>query len=173
MLRWLRSLWRSVLSLLGFDAQPKRKKLPPKSAQPAPRRAQPKAKKAADDPRVHVRYAPSIDGDPDPGEVVWAWVPFEDDPSQGKDRPVLIVGIRGNSLVAIPLTSKQKDRAPQVSVGEGAWDRERRTSYARVDRLLELAPADVRREGAIMPRDRFDAVVRALREWHGDAVIAR
>jgi PemK-like, MazF-like toxin of type II toxin-antitoxin system len=169
MLRWLRTLWRFVRSLLGLDAQPKRKKLAPTSA---PRRAQPKAKKAAD-PRVHVRYAPSIDGDPDPGEVVWAWVPFEDDPSRGKDRPVLIVGVRGNSLVAIPLTSKQKDRAPQVSVGEGAWDRERRTSYARVDRLLELSPADVRREGAIMPRDRFDAVVRALREWHGDAVIAR
>ena len=37
------------------------------------------------------RYAPEIDGEPDPGEVVWAWVPYEDDPSQGKDRPVLLL----------------------------------------------------------------------------------
>ena len=37
-------------------------------------------------------YAPEIDGEPDPGEVVWAWVPYEDDPSQGKDRPVLVLG---------------------------------------------------------------------------------
>ena len=37
-------------------------------------------------------YAPEPDGQPDPGEVVWGWVPFEDDPSQGKDRPVLLVG---------------------------------------------------------------------------------
>ena len=36
-------------------------------------------------------YAPDPDGDPDPGEIVWTWVPFEDDPSQGKDRPVLVV----------------------------------------------------------------------------------
>ena len=33
-------------------------------------------------------YAPENDGQPDPGEVVWAWVPYEDDPTLGKDRPV-------------------------------------------------------------------------------------
>jgi len=38
---------------------------------------------------VQFEYTPHLDGDPDPGEVVWTWVPYEDDPSQGKDRPVL------------------------------------------------------------------------------------
>ena len=42
-------------------------------------------------------YAPEIDGEPDPGEVVWGWVPYEDDPSQGKDRPVLLIGRSGSS----------------------------------------------------------------------------
>src|SRR3954468_725955 len=37
-------------------------------------------------------YAPKADGRPDPGEVVWAWVPYEEDPTQGKDRPVLVIG---------------------------------------------------------------------------------
>lgn len=32
-------------------------------------------------------YAPVANGRPDPGEVVWAWVPYEEDTSQGKDRP--------------------------------------------------------------------------------------
>ena len=32
---------------------------------------------------ITVSYAPEPDGDADPGEVVWAWVPFEDDPTQG------------------------------------------------------------------------------------------
>ena len=41
------------------------------------------------------RYAPEADGEPDPGEVVWAWVPYEDDPSQGKDRPVLLLDTAG------------------------------------------------------------------------------
>ena len=36
-------------------------------------------------------YAPEVDGEPDPGEVVWGWVPYEDDPSQGKDRPVILL----------------------------------------------------------------------------------
>ncbi len=34
-----------------------------------------------------ISYEPEADGLPDPGEVVWGWVPFEEDPSQGKDRP--------------------------------------------------------------------------------------
>ena len=42
--------------------------------------------------RVTPEYAPDRDGEPDPGEVVWAWVPYEEDPEQGKDRPVVIVG---------------------------------------------------------------------------------
>lgn len=172
MFRWLFGLVRSLLSLLGLGKKPAKKRLP--KGQDAPR-AQPRAKPARDSEpgKVQVRYAPSLDGDADPGEVVWTWVAFEDDPSQGKDRPVLIIGTRGGSLIAVPLTSKQKDRAPQVSVGEGPWDRERRTSYARVDRLIEVDPSRVRREGAIMPRERFDAVIRAVREWHGPSVIAR
>lgn len=34
---------------------------------------------------MHIAYAPHPDGEPDPGEIVWSWVPYEDDPSQGKD----------------------------------------------------------------------------------------
>src|SRR6476469_6178015 len=41
------------------------------------------------------RYAPEADGEPDPGEVVWAWVPYEEDASQGKDRPVLLLDTAG------------------------------------------------------------------------------
>ena len=45
------------------------------------------------DPRtpVEITYAPRLDDDPDPGEVVWAWVPFEEDITRGKDRPVLVL----------------------------------------------------------------------------------
>ena len=40
-------------------------------------------------------YSPDTDGEADPGEVVWAWVPYEDDPAQGKDRPVLLIARDG------------------------------------------------------------------------------
>ncbi len=118
---------------------------------------------------VRIVYAPDRDGDPDPGEVVWAWVPYEDDPAQGKDRPVLVIGYdgRGGRLVAVPLSSKdpahKRDAREWVAVGSGAWDRERRESFANADRVLRYAPQDVRREGAALPRDRFDAVVAMAR----------
>jgi len=115
--------------------------------------------------QLTVEYSPCLDGDPDPGEVVWTWVPYEDDPSQGKDRPVVIIGRRGDMLAGVPLTSKRHDNEPQVLVGVGAWDREGRPSYAKLERLLEVDPAKVRREGAILPRKAFDAVVDGVRRF--------
>jgi hypothetical protein len=112
---------------------------------------------------VTVEYTPCLDGDPDPGEVVWTWVPYEDDPSQGKDRPVVIVGRRGSALVGVALTSKRHVNERQVAVGTGPWDHESRPSYAKVDRVLEVDAAGVRREGAVLSRAHFDDVVAALR----------
>ena len=112
---------------------------------------------------VRVEYTPCLDGDPDPGEVVWTWVPYEDDPSHGKDRPVVIVGRRGAALVGVALTSKRHDNERQVPVGTGPWDRESRPSYAKLDRILQIDPGAVRREGAVLSRARFDAIVAALR----------
>jgi len=115
-------------------------------------------------------YAPEQDGQPDPGEVVWAWVPYEDDPSQGKDRPVLVVARAGTTLQCLMLTSKDHDRDEAdearygrywMDVGTGDWDRERRPSEVRLDRLLTLDEAEVRREGAALDRAMFDAVVAA------------
>ena len=122
-----------------------------------------------------VSYAPRADGRPDPGEVVWGWVPYEDDPRQGKDRPVLLVGARGGELLGLMLTSKDHDRDAEqeahwgrhwMDVGSGAWDREGRPSEVRLDRLIRLAPSAVRREGAALDRATFDRVVAAARQHH-------
>jgi hypothetical protein len=40
---------------------------------------------------VTTSYAPDRDGAPDPGEVVWTWVPYVENDGRGKDRPVLIL----------------------------------------------------------------------------------
>ena len=121
-----------------------------------------------------LRYAPRADGRPDPGEVVWTWVPYEDDPSQGKDRPVLVIGEEGGQLLALQLTSRDHDAdAGQehrsgrewMDVGTGAWDAQRRPSEVRLNRLLRIDPADVRREGAALPRATFDAVLEAAQPY--------
>lgn len=120
-------------------------------------------------------YDPHDDGRPDPGEIVWTWVPYEDDPSQGKDRPVLLIGRQGRDLLGLYLTSKDHDRdAAQeahagrfwMDVGAGAWDRRARPSEVRLDRLLVIDPASVRREGATIAAAQFDAVVAAARTAH-------
>jgi hypothetical protein len=121
-------------------------------------------------------YAPEPDGQPDPGEVVWAWVPYEDDPTQGKDRPVLVLALTDDGhVVGLSLTSQDHDRdaAQEASrgrqwmdVGTGDWDRERRPSEARLDRLLRLPLDHVRREGAALDESVFRAVVAAAGRHH-------
>jgi hypothetical protein len=120
------------------------------------------------------RYAPTADGLPDPGEVVWTWVPYEDDPSQGKDRPVLVIGEEGDELLALALTSKDhdsdaaqehRDGREWMDIGTGSWDTRRRPSEVRLNRLLRIDPADVRREGAALDRATFDAVLRAAQPY--------
>ncbi|WP_394161446.1 type II toxin-antitoxin system PemK/MazF family toxin [Galactobacter valiniphilus] len=116
--------------------------------------------------RLNPVYSPEPDGQPDPGEVVWAWVPYEEDHSQGKDRPVLIVGRNGGLLLALMLTSKDHTREHDrdyIDVGTGAWDRQGRPSEAKLDRVLQLDESSVRREGAVLSRERFEAVAHALR----------
>jgi hypothetical protein len=49
-------------------------------------------------------------------------------------------------------------------VGVGAWDGQHRVSYAKLDRILTIDPARVRREGAVLEERRFDQLVDALRE---------
>ncbi|ORB87234.1 growth inhibitor PemK [Mycobacterium kansasii] len=110
-------------------------------------------------------YAPDLDGRANPGEIVWTWVVYEDDPTRGKDRPVLVVGRNRNILLGLMLSS-QEDRGTDrdwVGIGSGDWDYEGRQSWVRLDRVLDVPEESIRREGAILPRDIFDVVAARLR----------
>jgi hypothetical protein len=85
---------------------------------------------------------------------------------------VLLVGHNGPYLLAVMLTSK--DRVPAatasadyVDLGVGGWDRQARPSEALLDRVLQIRPQDIRREGAVLDRKPFDAVAAGLRRRHG------
>lgn len=119
-------------------------------------------------------YAPENDGQPDPGEVVWAWVPYEEDTTQGKDRPVVLLGQDGDLWLALQLTSVDHDRDAEqeagegrfwMDVGSGAWDSKGRASEVRLNRLLRLPASGLRREGAALDQQTFEAVVRAAGEY--------
>lgn len=115
-----------------------------------------------------IEYSPDLDGLADPGEVVWAWVPFEEDPGQGKDRPMLVVGRYRRRLLAMMLSSKGHDDHPDwLSLGAGAWDRDARPSYLRLDRIFALDEDDIRREGSILEPESFVQVAAELIRLHG------
>ncbi len=110
-------------------------------------------------------YAPDLDGQADPGEIVWTWVVFEDDPTRGKDRPVLVVGRDQKTLLGLMLSSQSyhSDDQTWVAIGTGSWDYEGRPSWVRLDRVLDVPEEGIRREGAILGRAMFDVVAARLR----------
>jgi PemK-like, MazF-like toxin of type II toxin-antitoxin system len=110
-------------------------------------------------------YAPDLDGRADPGEVVWTWVVYEDDPTRGKDRPVLVVGRDRRTLLGLMLSSQEhhRDDPDWVGIGSGSWDYEGRPSWVRLDRVLDVPEESIRREGAILEREKFEIVAARLR----------
>lgn len=164
--------WGSVVSKIvqmGIDVLSRQGARPrPEPTERPPARSGVRTAPAGDRARTIV-YAPDLDGAADPGEIVWTWVPFEENDGRGKDRPLLVVGRGGGELLGLMLSS-QPERADDpdwMGVGTGAWDAQGRPSYVRLDRVLEVGEHDIRREGAILHRAPFDQVANALRTRHG------
>lgn len=121
-------------------------------------------------------HSPADDGDADPGEVCWTWVPYEDDPNQGKDRPVIVLARQGKNVVFAQMTSKDHDRGRPgepdhlgrvwFDIGTGDWDNKGRDSEVRIDRLLLAHEDSIRREGAVLDKTRFTQLIRAIMSQH-------
>lgn len=117
---------------------------------------------------VQLAYAPSRDGEPDPGEIVWTWVPFEERDGRGKDRPVAIVAASGDDFLAVQLTSKPHDGDRDfVALGEGAWDAAGRPSWARIDRVFRVRAGGMRREAASLGAAPYARLTTALGDRYG------
>ncbi|MFF5895705.1 type II toxin-antitoxin system PemK/MazF family toxin [Streptomyces argenteolus] len=86
-------------------------------------------------------------GGPKPGEIWWAQVPYEDGPGS-KDRPCLVLSVRGGTAVVAKITSRRHDGRPGVialppgSVG----DAQGRQSYLETDELRDVAVSGFRRK---------------------------
>ena len=116
-----------------------------------------------------IAYSPDLDGRADPGEIVWTWVVYEDDPTRGKDRPVLVVGRDQRTLLGLMLSSQDHHAHDDqwVGIGAGNWDYDGRPSWVRLDRVLDVPEDGIRREGAVLDHRRFDQVAARLRSQHG------
>ncbi|MFE7359355.1 type II toxin-antitoxin system PemK/MazF family toxin [Streptomyces sp. NPDC057543] len=83
---------------------------------------------------------------PMPGEIWWAEVPYEDGPG-AKDRPCLVLSVRGDSALVAKITSKHHEERPGViALPAGAvGDAQGRASFLETDELREVALRGFRR----------------------------
>ncbi|MEV6166264.1 type II toxin-antitoxin system PemK/MazF family toxin [Streptomyces sp. NPDC052052] len=90
---------------------------------------------------------------PRPGEIWWAEVPYEDGPG-AKDRPCLVLSVRGDSARVAKITSKYHEGRPGViALPAGAvGDARGRASFLETDELREVTVRLFRRRvGAVDP----------------------
>lgn len=117
-------------------------------------------------PRV-IFYSPDVDGQADPGEIVWIFAPT---PGEAQERALLVVGrsrYRGILGLLISPNDKHANDDNWIDIGSGQWDREGRRSWVRLDKLIQVPEHALRREGMLFPRGRFERVAAALRNDYG------
>jgi hypothetical protein len=116
-----------------------------------------------------ITYRPQRNGTPDAGEVVWAWVPYQENPAEGKDRPVLIIGRRdAQRMWAVKLTSKSHDgERDYLALGTGPWDAKGRESWVDIDQVYAVHVYGIRREASALDRDRYARVADVLHRRYG------
>lgn len=103
------------------------------------------------------------DGDaparPEPAEIWWASVPYEDGPG-AKDRPCLVLAVRGQQVTVAKITSKYRDERcgviplPPGSVG----DTRGRASFLETGELRHVPVWDFRRRVGVMDPVVWDQV---------------
>ncbi|MFL1902696.1 type II toxin-antitoxin system PemK/MazF family toxin [Streptomyces tauricus] len=83
---------------------------------------------------------------PQPGEIWWANVPFEDGPG-AKDRPCLVLSVRGRKAVVAKITTKYHDgRGGVIALPAGSvGDARGRASFLETDEVRGVPVREFRR----------------------------
>ncbi|NUL06265.1 type II toxin-antitoxin system PemK/MazF family toxin, partial [Streptomyces lunaelactis] len=96
---------------------------------------------------------------PRPGEIWWAEVPYEDGPGS-KDRPCLVLTVRGGTVQVAKITSKYNDERPGViSLPPGTvGDARGRPSFLETDELRDVGLWEFRRRVGVLDPTVWDQV---------------
>ncbi|SCF65944.1 PemK-like, MazF-like toxin of type II toxin-antitoxin system, partial [Streptomyces sp. LamerLS-31b] len=98
-------------------------------------------------------------GRPAPGDIWWANVPYEDR-AEMKDRPCLVLAVRGDRATVAKITTKYHDeRAGVIPLPPGAvGDARGRPSFLQTDELREVPVGDFRRRVGVVDPVLWDQV---------------
>ncbi|QGV80413.1 type II toxin-antitoxin system PemK/MazF family toxin [Streptomyces ficellus] len=86
---------------------------------------------------------------PRPGEIWWADVPYEDGPGS-KDRPCLVLAVRGDTALVAKITSRYRDDRPGVIAlrPDAVGDARGRPSFLETDELRDVPLRGFRRRAS-------------------------
>lgn len=114
-------------------------------------------------------YAPNMDGQVDPGEVVFFLAQGDNASDQPQERALIVVGRIGDQITGL-LTSPNPNnqwKKTWIDIGAGPWDTQGRQAWARVDKVIRISESDIRRQGAVIPPARFERIAMRLRDEYG------
>ncbi|MEU4348739.1 type II toxin-antitoxin system PemK/MazF family toxin [Streptomyces sp. NPDC023838] len=96
---------------------------------------------------------------PQPGEIWWAEVPYEDGPGS-KDRPCLVLSVRGDSVLVAKITSKfHEEQAGVIPLPPGTvGDAQGRPSFLETDELRDVGVWEFRRRVGVVDPTVWDQV---------------
>ncbi|MDO4686069.1 MAG: type II toxin-antitoxin system PemK/MazF family toxin [Corynebacterium sp.] len=116
-----------------------------------------------------IYYAPDMDGQADPGEVVWIMVNTNGPDHPPTERAIVVVGRAAHNILGLLISpdTTHKDEHNWLDIGAGGWDESSRQCWVRLDKVLEVPELDIRRQGAIIPRQRFERIANRLRREFG------
>ncbi|KUN83178.1 hypothetical protein AQJ66_20010 [Streptomyces bungoensis] len=109
--------------------------------------------------RPGARRGADPDSRPRPGDIWWANVPYEDRPD-AKDRPCLVLAVRGDRATVAKITSRYHDqRAGVIPLPPGSvGDAHGRPSFLRTDELREVPVWEFRRRVGVVDPVLWDQV---------------
>ncbi|HIW91568.1 MAG TPA: type II toxin-antitoxin system PemK/MazF family toxin [Candidatus Corynebacterium avicola] len=112
-----------------------------------------------------VIYAPDMDGQADPGEVIWYHI-LPDRYATPELRACIVVGRNRHTLLGMLISSNpdHDEEDNWVPIGAGLWDPRGNECWARADRIIEIPEADIQRRGVSMPERRYDRIAATLRD---------
>ncbi|WPF65582.1 MULTISPECIES: hypothetical protein [unclassified Corynebacterium] len=116
-----------------------------------------------------IYYAPDMDGQPEPGEVVRVWAPSDGPDRPLRDRAVLVIGHGRDSVLGLLISPNPRhaNESEWLDIGSGEWDEKGRQCWVRLDRVLEVSHLGIRRQGVLFPRRRFERIAAKLRNRYG------
>lgn len=109
----------------------------------------------------NIYYAPDMDGQAEPGEVVW-FNPSTDPP---QERSMLVVGRNRHDVLGLLISGEENhtDDDDWLTIGSGEWQTSGEPCWVRLDKVLSIPEEDVRRRGTLFPPRRFERIADTLR----------